>query len=76
MVSGGVEGQKKCSEKASFGTKTAAYKPIKSNYTVIKIERYFILIVLSLLTIAAKGQIRGTVIDAETGDGRLSSTVP
>ncbi|MDD7247760.1 MAG: DUF5686 family protein [Prevotellaceae bacterium] len=41
---------------------------MKRNYTVIKIGRYFILFVFCLLAIAAKGQIRGVVIDAETGD--------
>ena len=35
---------------------------------MIKIGRYFILFVFCLLAIAAKGQIRGVVIDAETGD--------
>lgn len=35
---------------------------------MIKIERYFFLIVFCLAAMAAKAQIRGAVIDAETGD--------
>lgn len=35
---------------------------------MIKIERYCILMVFCFLAIAAKGQIRGVVVDAETGD--------
>ncbi len=35
---------------------------------MIKIDRYLILIVFCLLAIVAKGQIRGVVIDAESGD--------
>lgn len=35
---------------------------------MVKIERYLILTVFCILAIAAKGQIRGVVVDAETGD--------
>lgn len=42
---------------------------------MIKFERYIILIVFFLLAIAARGQISGVVIDAETGDSIPSVSV-
>lgn len=52
----------------SKSTEILVVKITKNSNPVVKIERFFLLLVLCVVAVVAKAQIHGAVIDAENGD--------